>query len=131
MSRRKVIWLTIIGIMLFAAWHDRLTFGTFCLLWFVAAMLSKIFDPEEKPAKVATEDKPEPDEYVESSSSDDVIRIRRRSVELLRNSLMRHHNSRGTDKEYQASATAKETTEILQALNAALAKKPRRLAQTA
>lgn len=122
MSRRRVIWLTIFGLMLFGHFNGRVDFGGFLLLCFIGYALVKMFDPDEEPAPAAVpkdatieEDEPDPQ---------DVIRIRRRSVELLRNSLMRHHNSRGTDQDYQASAASKETTLILQTLNAALAKKP-------
>lgn len=124
--RRRVIWLTIFALMLLGAWYDRLNFGSFCLLVFVGMGLVRMFDPQTP--KVKQEPAPEPEIEVEDEPpADDVIRIRRGSVVLLRNSLMRHHNSRGADRDYQVSAAARETTEILQVLNVALASKPRRI----
>jgi len=114
---KNIIWLTIFALMILGNWNNRLDLGGFFLLLFIGVGLSRMFGSEQKTTKPETE--PEMDEV----RPDDVIRIRRRSVELLRNSLMRHHNSRGTDMDYQISAAAKETTEILQILNAALSKK--------
>ena len=118
--RRRIIWLTIFWLMLLGGYFDRLTFGMFLLLVFIGVGLVKMFDTDPvKPSKVSHPPQDEDDDL----SPDDVIRVRRRAVEQLRNSLMRHHNSRGTDKDYQASHAAKETTEILQVLNVALASK--------
>jgi len=120
---RQIIWLAILALMLLGGWYDRLTFGAFCLLVFVGIALVKMFDPPpiEKPA-TTQETKVE-----EDLDPDEIIRVRRRAVEQIRNSLLRHHNSRGTDQAYQTSAAAKETTALIQALNTALSQKTHRI----
>ena len=121
MLRKRAIWITIFAIMLFEQWIGRLDQGGFVVLIIIGIGLSKLFGQEAE-APSATKD----DEAAEEESDDeDVIRIRRRSIELLRNSLMRHHNSHGTDRSYQVSKMATETTFILQELNSALNKKNR------
>lgn len=127
MSSRQIIWLTIFALMLIGNHLDRLNLGGFLLLVFIGAGLVRIFDSEYNTPKVAPAREPtEPED--EDLELDDVIRIRRRNVELLRNALMRHHNSRGADKDYQLSAASRETTEILQVLNAALTKQRQKIA---
>jgi len=126
MSTRQIIWSMILALMLLGGWYDRLTFGTFCLLVFVGMSLSGIFAaplPVQKPTA-----EPAPETKIEEDiDPDEIIRVRRRAVEQIRNSLLRHHNSRGTDQAYQTSDAAKETTAIIQVLNGALAKKTRRI----
>jgi hypothetical protein len=39
------------------------------------------------------------------------------SLRGIRNTLMKHHNGKGADAEYQASATCRDTNQILQQLN--------------
>jgi len=121
MRLRQIIRLTVLALMLLAWVGGLLDFVTFCLLIFISAVLANVFDPlpAQKPAaKPAQEREPEDD-----PSPDEIIRVRRRAVEQIRNSLLRHHNSRGTDQAYQTSDAAKETTAIIQVLNGALAKK--------
>jgi hypothetical protein len=121
-THRRMIWVTIFALMIIGHQSGRLDFLGFVILWIIGGSLVRMFataapaPPIEEPADQPDDDAPDPA---------DVIRIRRRHVEMLRNSLMRHHSWRGTDKAYQASAAAKETTEILQQLNASLAKKIR------
>ena len=109
--------------MLFGAWFDQLNFWSFCVLIFIGMGLVRLFDadPVEKPKSAPIQE--ESEIYDENINLDEVIHVRRRTIVLIRNSLMRHHNSRGTDQVYQASAAAKETTEILQVLNVALSKR--------
>jgi hypothetical protein len=128
MSRRQIIWITIFALMLLGNQYDRLDLGGFFLLVFIGMGLVRIFDKD----KAAEPNVPPYDEVKAEMDNDlspeDIIQVKRRTIELLRNSLMRHHNSRGADKDYQVSAASKETTEILQVLNVALTKKPKRLA---
>lgn len=48
------------------------------------------------------------------------IVVNRRSIEMLRNVLMMHHNSRASDADYPTSKMGRNTTEVLQSLNGAL-----------
>lgn len=122
MSRRQIIWLTIWALIIADYYFGKLDFFSFVFLFFVGLTLANIFDPRKtSPTGEA------PKTETEDDACEDVIRIRRRHVEMLRNSLMRHHNSRCTDRDYQISASSQETTEILQVLNAALAKKQRQI----
>lgn len=51
------------------------------------------------------------------TSLPDALALDRDTVTQIRNTLLRHHNSRGTDKDYQDSKMGKETVAILQKLN--------------
>lgn len=127
MSRRRIIWLTIFALMLLGNQYDQLNLGGFFLLIFIGMGLVRLFDSDKvKEPAVPPYEVPKA-EIDDDLSPEDVIQVKRRTIELLRNSLMRHHNSRGADKDYQISAASRETTEILQVLNVALTKKPKRL----
>jgi hypothetical protein len=126
MSRRRVIWLTILGVMVLGYLADRLTFGGFCLLVFIGVSLVKMFDPDpvdvlidgltRRTAKAAANG----GESDEPDADEEVIRVRRRTIEALRNSLLRHHNARTTDKDYQTSKMGRDTLDTIQKLNKAL-----------
>lgn len=45
------------------------------------------------------------------------VKFDRPMIELIRNTLFRHHNMKGTDKEYQESKTGKDTTILIQKMN--------------
>jgi hypothetical protein len=129
MSRRRIIWVTIFVLMLLGNQYDRLDLGGFFLLIFIGMGLVRLFGSDKTEAPdVPPYEAPKAEVDDEEIRPEDIIQVKRRTIELLRNSLMRHHNSRGADKEYQVSAASKETTEILQVLNVALTKKPKRLA---
>lgn len=48
------------------------------------------------------------------------ISLSRDALEQLRNTLLKHHNSKGTDKSYQESKMSKDTTALIQMMNATL-----------
>lgn len=118
MTPRQVIWVTMTTLMTVFMWNGNLTVWSFFGLMFLGSVLAGAFDPRPRQA-------PDPEPSTEENPVDerDVLRLKRRDVELLRNTLLRHHNWRGTDADYQASAAGKQTTQIIQVLNGVLAKR--------
>jgi hypothetical protein len=117
----KMIYLVALFLTVMAYAGDRLDFGTFFLIWFVAVVLKNIFSSDEDDESSVVDEEEEIEE--EEFDDNEVVRIRKTDIEKLRNMLLRHHNSRGTDKDYNESTMSKDTTFAIQVLNNALSKK--------
>jgi hypothetical protein len=117
-----MIYIVALFLTVMAYASDRLDFGTFFLIWFVAVVLKNIFSSDEDDEGSVDEDEKEEIEE-EEFDANEVVRIRKTDIEKLRNMLLRHHNSRGTDKDYNESTMSKDTTFVIQVLNNALSKK--------
>jgi len=117
--RSRIIGYTIGACLIFAWLEGKLDVVSFFVIVFVSILLNKTLGDDKPETK-----KTEPDADPEPTPRPDIMRlppgqhiITTDGVKQVRNLLMKHHEMKRTDADYNASRMAKETQAMVAQLN--------------
>jgi len=116
--RSKAIWATTAIIAGLAVLNGNSGFFDLFGIWFTASFLNKAFgdQKDDEPAKLSGEDEDNDNEAKIIAPVGKHL-ITTAGAKQIRNLLLMHHNMKETDKDYTASAMAKDTIAVVAMLN--------------